>query len=93
MQGLGTSRLKPHAVKGQWNVKQEKAVVQTGSKLGCVLWSNYNPEEEAAHTVASLSVRCSYRAEFKYWVAPLCGPQLRVQRFQIGYSASTTKLQ
>lgn len=45
-------KAKPHAVKGQWNVKQKKAVVWRAVNRGCFLWSNYNPEEKTAHTVS-----------------------------------------
>lgn len=80
-------KAKPHAVKGQWNVKQKKGSCVDGLwPFGLII-----TQRRGLLAQWPLSVRCSHRAEFKYWVAPLCGPQLRLQRFQTGCSRSTKK--
>lgn len=69
--------------------KAEKGSCIDREWTGAVLLGLIITPKRAALTQWPRSVHCSHRAEFKYWVAPLCGPQLRVQGFQIGSSPST----
>lgn len=80
MQGRGTPGLN---LLGR---KAENAVVTTGNEPGPRAPGLIIGRKRSHCSHSDLpSVCCIHRAVVKYWVAPLCGPQLPLQRRQVCY--------
>lgn len=95
MQRLGTSRitsmLSHMQGQGSGTPSREGSCVDR-QWTGAVFFGLIITQMRRLLTLWPLSLCCACRADFKYWVAPLCSLQLRVQKFQIGGSASARTL-